>query len=571
MMSKKVIIIGLDGATFEVLHPWIEAGHLPHLKAMLAEGVSGELRSCVPPVTAPAWTSFMTGKNPGKHGVFDFVVQDQGSYQFHPVNSRYRHSKVLWEVIGHQGGRVAVLNVPMTHPPYPVNGALISDFLLATGKGGRSHPPELITEIEERFGPYPSDAVLPYFVISQADDDIKRFLLEYQQALEYKFGVTHVLLDQLDPDFLMLHLYGNDQICHWLWHLLDPTHPQYEKAQSERILESILQYYRAFDAGIGALRDRLDEETSLFVISDHGFGPVYKAIDLNTWLYREGYLALKPGAATRLRRLLWDIGLTPNSFSFLSRNWLSKQLAKFARGFVKDASQGGVDRVMQAHNMAQLLLSFNDIDWSRTMAFSPFGFGQIRINVRGTWAHGCVAPGVEYERLKQEIAERLRATRDPETGEILDAEVVTKDEIYQGDYFDVAPDIFFVPVNAKYRPKSAGFTSNRVISPFLGMTGIHKMNGMLLAQGAPLKRGAQIRGAEIIDLFPTLLYLMGLTIPDDVDGKVLHSLFAEAFLQQHPIRFTEESEESEVLAAESLAPQEEEEVIERLRGLGYLD
>jgi len=570
-MGNKVIIIALDGATFEVLGPWIEAGRLPHLRAMLADGVSGELQSCVPTVTAPAWMSFMTGKNPGKHGVFDFVTQDKTTYRFHPVNSRLRHGQVLWEVIGDQGGRVAVLNVPLTHPPYPVNGALISDFLLATGRGGTSFPPELTKEIEDQFGTYPSDAVLPYFVVSQVDEDLRRFIREYTETMEYKFRVADYLLEKLDPDFLMLHLYGNDQICHWLWHIFDETHPRYRKEDAEKHFETILQYYWAFDANIGSLLERMDEDTSLFIISDHGFGPVYKAIDLNTWLYQGGYLALKTNPLTRLRRLGWELGLTPNAISFISQSWIAKQLGKLVRRRLKDSTQGGVDRVMQSHKLTQLLLSFNDIDWSRTRAFSPFGFGQIRINVQGEWAHGCVAPGAEYQQIKREIVEKLRALRDPETGAPVDADIITKDEVYSGEFFDDAPDIFFVPVNGKYRPKSAGFTSNHVISYFYGMTGIHKMNGILMARGAPLKRGAWIEEAQLIDLFPSLLYLMGMTIPDGVDGKVLHPMFTEEFLQHHPIRFSEVADAAGKPAVERLERQEEEAVIERLRGLGYLD
>jgi predicted AlkP superfamily phosphohydrolase/phosphomutase len=570
-MSNKVIIIGLDGATFELLGQWIEAGRLPHLKAMMADGVSGELQSCVPPVTAPAWTSFMTGNNPGKHGIFDFVVQDKTTYQFHPVNSRLRHGKILWEAIGEQGGRVAILNVPMTHPPYPVNGALISDFLLATGRGGSSFPSELMGEIEEKFGAYPSDAVLPYFIMSQSDQDVRRFILEYTQAVEYKFHVTQYLLEKLDPDFLMLHLYGNDQICHWLWHILDETHPRYAKEQADRHSEIIFQYYRAFDAQVGKLLERMDEDTALLIISDHGFGPVYKAIDLNTWLYQEGYLALKDRPATKVRQLGWKMGLTPNSASFITRSWIAKQLGRLITPRLKNPARGSIDRVMRAHHLQQLLLSFNDIDWSRTTAFSPFGFGQIRINVRGQWAQGCVSPGQEYQQIKQEIVEKLRRLRDPETGQPVDAQIITKDEAYWGEFVSSAPDIFFLPVNGKYRPKSMGFTSNKAISSFWGMTGIHKMNGILIARGRPLKRGSQIEAAQIIDIYPSILYLMGMTIPEDVDGKVLRRMFTEEFLEHHPIRFTQAAEGPGAQIAGLPTPQEEEAVIERLRGLGYLD
>ncbi len=568
-MEQKVIIIGLDGATFDVLGRWMADGRLPHLKALVAEGVSGELRSSVPPVTAPAWASFMTGKNPGKHGVFDFVIQDKTTYQFHPVDSRSCRARTLWEVIGDEGGRVVVLNVPLTHPPYPVNGALISDFLLARGRGEKSFPPQLLGEIEERFGPYHPDTVLPYFVASQTDEDVARFIGEYARAVEYKFQVAHDLWERVQPDFLMLHLYGNDQICHWLWHVFDPTHPWHRPGDAEKHLETILEYYRTFDREIGKLLDRVHGDVTLFIISDHGFGPVYKALDLNTWLYQRGYLVLKNRPVTRFKRLCWQAGLTPTTL--LQQRWIRKGLALLAGRVLRDRSQGGVEQVQKAHTLGQLLLSFHDIDWSRTRAFSPFGFGQIRINVRGEWAEGCVSPGDEYERLKRELVDQLRALTDPETGESLDGAVFTREELYRGDYLAEAPDIFFVPVNGKYRPKSTGFTSNAAISSFWGMSGIHKMNGLLIGRGAALRSGARIDGAEIIDIFPSVLYLMGMPIPEDVDGKVLQHMFTGEFVHRHPIRFAERTTSSERASAGETVAAEEEEVLDRLRGLGYLD
>ena len=569
-MRNKVIVIGLDGATFELLGPWLQAGRLPHLQAMITEGVSGELQSCVPPVTAPAWTSFMTGKNPGKHGVFDFVVQDKNSYQFRPVNARWRQGKTLWEVIGEPGGQVVVLNVPMTHPPQAVNGALISDFLLATGRGAMSYPAALFEEIEEQFGQYPSDVVLPYFAASRADEDVSRFVQEYKRATEYKFRVLHYLLERFDPDFLMVHLYGNDQISHWFWHLLDETHPWYRQEEAEKHYETIFAYYRAFDAEIGNLRGRAAKDVSLFVVSDHGFGPLSKDINLNTWLYREGYLVFRDRPLTRLRRLWWEAGYLPKSLAV--PGWFIKGLGKLLRPVVKDQVRGGVDRLKWFHVLTQnLFLSINDIDWARTKAFSPFGFGQIRINVQGTWAQGRVSPGAEYDQIKREIVAKLRTLADPETGEPVEAAIYSKEEVYWGEFFAEAPDMVFIPINGKYRPKSTTvFSSNRVISPSRDMSGTHKMNGILVAQGNPLKRGARSAGAQLTDLFPSILYLLGGAIPGDIDGKVLRQIFTEEFLRQHPIRTLTETAKA-VSQASGLPEQGGEEIIERLKGLGYLE
>ncbi len=568
-MENRVIIIGLDGATFELLGPWLDAGRLPNLKRMIDEGVSGELQSCVPPVTAPAWTSFSTGKNPGKHGVFDFVSQDRSSYEFHPVNSRSYQGKTLWEVIGEQGKNVAVLNVPMTHPAYPVKGVLVSDFLLATTKGEKSHPPELLGEIEKNFGPYPTETVPPYFAGGGSGEDIDRFLQEYQQAMQYKIRVALHLLERDNPDFLMLHLFGNDQICHWLWHLMDEKHPKHLPRESKKHLERIHEYYRTFDVEVGHLLDRTGEDVSLFVVSDHGFGPVHRSIDFNTWLYKEGYLALKKRPSSRLRHLFWRMGLTPQAL--MERDWF----LRFAMGtFVrlkKNRSRGNVDDLKQAHALLRLFLSFHDIDWSRTRAFSPFGFGQIRINVRGQWSHGCVSEGSEYENTRKEIIEKLRALKDPDTGEVVDGVVLTREEIYRGDFVKDAPDLFFIPVNGKYRPKSTGFSSKNVFSSSGWMTGIHKMNGVLIGRGRPLNRGQRLEGLRITDVFPSILGLMGLEIPGDVDGRIPDRMFTEEFMQEHPVRWGAASRQTRGQSLDKGGHEEEREVMERLRSLGYLE
>jgi predicted AlkP superfamily phosphohydrolase/phosphomutase len=568
-MGNRVIIIGLDGATFERLDPWLHDGRLPNLKRMIDEGVSGELESCIPPVTAPAWTSFFTGKNPGKHGIFDFVRQDRNDYGFHPVNARSFHGKALWEVIGDQAGKVAVLNVPMTHPAYPVQGVLVSDFLLATAKGQKSHPPELLGDIEANFGPYPPETVPPYFAGSHSVEAIARFVQEYRDAMQYKFRVARDFLERYNPDFLMLHLFGNDQICHWLWHLLDEQHPKYREEESEKHLNGIQEYYRAFDREVGSLLDRTGEEASLFVVSDHGFGPVYRSIDFNTWLYEEGYLSLKEGPLSRLRQRIWKLGLTPQALA--DRDWFLRWVTGAFVRLKKRTSGGNVDNLKQAHALLGLFLSFQDIDWSRTRAFSPFGFGQIRINVRGQWSQGCVSEGAEYEQIRQEIVEKLRALRDPETGERVDGLILKREEVYHGDFAREAPDLLFIPVHGKYRPKSTGFSSRKVFSSSGWMTGIHKMNGILIGRGKPLQPGRRLEGVRITDVFPSVLGLMGLEIPGDVDGRIPDRMFTEEFLEAHPLQWGRASPPTREPPAGAEGRDEEGEVLDRLRSLGYLE
>lgn len=543
MIRNRVFVIGLDGGTFSILNPWMNQGLLLHLQTLVENGVSGELESTIPPMTAPAWTSFMTGKNPGTHGIYDFVTQEKTSYRFKPLNAQARQASCLWDLIGKEGGRVVVLNVPMTYPPYPVNGVMVGDFMTPSGKKDFVYPPGLLEEIEGKFGRYPLYPFPPYFVVSQADSDIDRFLREYTEALVYKFQVARYLIEKLDPHFLMLHLYGSDQICHWLWHLLDKTHPQYDRQASERHLLKILEYFQRFDAEVGTLAAMRDEDTTLFVMSDHGFGPLDKVINLNVWLMREGYLALRGRPITMLRYLLWRLGLTPEGLA--EKRSIRMTLGKLIMGMLKNPNKAIVDQVKLLHSRLEAFLSLNDVDWFQTKAFCLFGWGQIKINTRGQYPQGCVSQGAEYQALRAEIVEKLRELKDPETGEGVGGEVFTRDDVYWGPFLEDAPDITFLPMRRRYwaNSRGTGFPSNKVFSSYLwGMTGMHTMNGILMAQGKHLRRGARVHRAHILDVFPSILYLMGVKIPEDLDGKVLQEIFVNEFLRENRIEFTREAD-----------------------------
>lgn len=567
MVKRKVFVVGLDGGSFDLLGPWINQGLLPNLKALAENGISGELESTIPPMTAPAWASFMTGKNPAKNAIYDFGTQEKEGYRYRPVNSQFRRGAALWDIIGQAGGRVGVLHVPTTYPPQPVNGVLVSDFLTPTGKRDFVYPPDMLAEIEARFGKYRLYPVPPYFVATHADADIIRFLEEYTETMVYQFQVARYLIEKLDPHFLMLHIYGCDQICHWLWHLLDVTHPQYQKKASEKHLSKIVEYFREFDAQIGKLAAMRDEDTPLFIISDHGFGGLHKVINLNVWLMQEGYLVLKPRPGTTLKKTLWKLGFTPENLA--QQQWVRLTLGKLV---MKMLSQPDVDKMMRLHSRSELLLSLNDVDWSRTRAFCLFGWGQIKINLRGKYAQGCVSPGAEYQNVRNEIVQKLKELRDPETGEKVGGEVYTRDEVYSGPFFDDAPDITFLPMKKRYwaNSRGTGFPSNKAFSNYLwGMTGMHTMQGMLIAEGQHLRKGMWTEGAHLMDLFPSILYFMGMKIPQDTDGKVLQQIFLDEFLRENPVELTGEAEyrRSEDIA---VSEEQEEEIIQRLQDLGYL-
>jgi predicted AlkP superfamily phosphohydrolase/phosphomutase len=569
-IKNKAFVIGLDGGTFALLGPWIEEGQLPHLKAMMRDGISGDLESTVPPVTGPAWISFITGKNPGKHGIYEFKIQDRNSYRYHIIDLHARSGRTIWDYIGDQGGRVVVLNLPTTYPPDKVNGAMIGGFMTPAGKRDFVHPVDLLEEIEKRFGPYPLYPPVPFFAFTGSDADTDLFLQELTRALEYQFEVALYLVDKLDPDFLFLHIHGSDLIGHWLWHILDREHPEFRPSALEKYGAKILDYHRRFDSAVGRLAGKAGQEANLFIVSDHGMGPIHKAIDLNLWLLQEGYLVLKANRATRVKYALWKNGLSLGTL--LGKKWIRVGLGKLARRVMKSGNNPlePIKRSARAR-IGRFRLTYHDVDWSRTRAFSSANvFGQIIINTKGVWSQGCVSTGAEYQALRDEIVGKLGQLRDPETGQPVGGEFFIKEDVYHGPYMDDAPDITFFPLPQKYLAGGFQFASNKTFFTLPGMTGFHRMNGILMGSGAGLRAGASLAGARIIDLAPSLLHLMGLAIPKDMDGEVLTEMFTGSFLRENPIRFMDEVRGPEKTAA-TLTAEEEADVMERLKGLGYLE
>ncbi len=570
-MSDRVLVICLDGATFALLDPWIASGRLPNLRRLADEGVRGELASVVPPITAPAWSSFMTGKNPGKHGVFHFVNRGDETDRATFVDSRSRSGKVLWHLLGEAGKKVLVLNVPTTYPPEEVNGALISDFLTPPGKRDFTYPASLADELEEAFGKYPLHLKTLMFSPGLSVPNARRLMSELRHEAEVKFDAAHYLLDRHRADFCILHILGTDRVQHELWRLFDSQDPGKDAKLARHCAEEVVEYFAQLDAEIGRLCDRFDGDTTTFVISDHGFGPIRKVIDLNVWLLEQGYIRTRTDFRSRLKSALWRCGLTKEFFVRLALRSFFKYGAGLAAKIPDESIFKSMLFLAKRGDGGQLLFSFDDVDWSRTKAYAPVGMGAININLHGREPEGSVDPGGEYQALKEEITGKLRDLKDPDTGERIDADVHLREEVYHGPFLDRAPDVLFLPnASGLFAGSMTGFFSNRWIFQNAAWPGHHRMEGILLAKGKRFRQGDQIEGAALIDLAPTILHLLGNSVPTDMDGRVLTDLFEKDFLEQHPVEFRSPDEET---AASPAAPgdgDEEEDVVKRLKDLGYL-
>lgn len=437
--GRKVVVIGPDGTPLSLISSLIAKGELPNFARILGDGSVRPMTSGIPAVSSVAWSCFMTGKNPGKHGIYGFLDRVPNSYDTYIPNSKAMHSETLWEILSRHGKRVVVMNVPVTYPPRQVNGILVAGFL-APRLEKATHPAAVGEQLKSMG--YRLD-VDPW----QAREDKDKFLEDLYYTLDKREEAMFHFMETEEWDFFMLQIMETDRLHHFLW--------EYMEKGDEKYAPAFLELYHKLDGLLGRLYQRLTEDTTLLVMSDHGFCTMKKEVYINHWLQ--------------------------------DRGWLS---------FTKNPPD-----------------SLKDIDPdAKAYSMDP---GRIFVNLRGREPQGSVDPSREYEALRKELAEALSELREPESGERMIDRVYKREEIYNGQCSPQAPDLVAMPhrgYDLKGSLKKAVLTDKGVIN------GTHTYDdAMIYIQG----QGINKEEVAIVDVMPTILRLMDVPIPEDVDGSVL--------------------------------------------------
>jgi predicted AlkP superfamily phosphohydrolase/phosphomutase len=538
----RLLIIGIDGATFDLIHPWIDEGHLPNLERLVRGGVSSALRSTLPPVTSPAWPTFMTGCNPGKHGVFDFIQPSGADFQL--VNATKIRQPTLWQRLSNAGYRVGVLNVPVTYPPQPLNGFMISGILSPKNEH-ISYPEDLIIRHGDSLGEY---RVAPNV---QYKSGIEAEFIDDIYALIRSHGDWALRLMEREPcDVFMVHFIALDIMMHALWRFMDHQHPRFEHSPFEN---AIRDGYKIVDEYVGRLIDKIPDQASTIVMSDHGFGPLKSIVNLNIFLLDKGLLKLRRDPATRIKATAFRRGLTPA----IVYRWIERLgLQNLATRVSKNTR----------NQMVARFLSFDNVDWSQTVAYSMGHVGQIYLNVAGREPEGIISES-EYSEQRDTVIESLKDLRDDE-GRPLVSRIILREETYHGPYTRYGPDIHLVLDDYNVIAFPLFATDGNIITQQIrGDSGCHRREGILIIDGPGVKSESTLAEADIVDLAPTILHLLGEAVPRTMDGQVLHDVF------QSPseVSFVEEEhEEGDMVDNQALTADEEAQIEERLRHLGYL-
>jgi predicted AlkP superfamily phosphohydrolase/phosphomutase len=562
-MTSRILIVGLDGATWDVLEPFMADGDLPNLSRIREQGGWGELRSTLPPLSAPAWSTFLTGKSPARHGVFHFVdwLDDTGDglgAGAGLVDGSSIESPTLWDVAAHHDRRVGVINVPMTYPPRPVNGVMITGLLTPPDASVFTHPPELSSELPDYQIDLDRFIAAKPFAALEGGDKQKRIvkpdleLIDEFYAMEDQRGRTALRLLQSEPWGAFTVVFtSTDRMGHYFW----PYHRAADldgTPEADELHSAIRRFYRRIDEMIGELIAAAGEGAVVMVVSDHGMGPIYtKNTHWNTWLFEKGYINLAKTSTRTFDGWLLRLGIPRDKL---------RRLAKSIPGLMKSKPVHALKKAATA-----------EIDKETSTVYYERWFdpvGGFRIN----------AEGEEKERIRAELMEAVAAVVDPDTGEPIVDEVLAREDCLAGPHLDRAPDVIVV-MDPDYgsSDRMSSYSSIVTQRPNIGDPGGHQLQGIFMCAGVGIAAPSDpYTGLSLEDIAPTVLHLLDVGVPSDMDGRVLSEIFASGGPADRDAIISEAmtwwpDEETARAGGPDRVAADERAVRDRLRALGYFE
>jgi predicted AlkP superfamily phosphohydrolase/phosphomutase len=540
-MSKGNLIVGLDGGTWTVLRPAMEEGYMPFLKSLVDEGASGVLESTTPAITPAAWGTFQTGRNPGANGVYNFSYWDRKSKSYLPIDST-NLQQTIWQIVSKAGRQVVALNVPMTYPPQPVNGHIVSGILTPSLESPFTYPVEFREELLSQF---PGYHVLNLKNIPKKGPDnevIKAFIENLVIMISTRADVACYLLDKGAQDLFMVHFQAPDVLQHLLWKHLDPEHPDHDGSMRNYIFST---FYRHLDKQIERifkLFKKKNPNSMVMIASDHGFESHFRRFNIGNWLHQNGYLKL-------------------NQTMF--RNFKTKQ--------VMDRIYNSLEKVLPKKvkvELRKLLISQQAlINWPDTKAFAVCSGGE-----------GCIYLLEEDESAKKQTAaaikEKLLKETDPLNSSPIAKKVHLRDELYSGERKHFLPDMIIEPTDTysftgPYQKNNELFTS--VGSDSVIQLGKHHKEGIIIASGEGIKPNPSLY-LKLIDIVPTLLYYMGIRSPVFLEGTVCQDLFKQSLIETTPaLQIGTEKNKGDRVQENVYSDHEQDLIQQRLKNLGYLE
>ncbi len=546
-MTRKVFLLGLDGATWRMLDVLMDRGVMPNLEGLVRRGASGVLNSTIPYVTPVAWSSLLTGTRPSKHRIFGYTVMEnrEGRVLSFLANRTRMKAPTVMDMYHQLGRSMISLNMPMTYPPREEDGVIATGMMTPSSESRFFHPPDLMDELRARGIDYRIDISLAGKEQGDLEDRLGAYLADGAArffedldgvARAREAAVLHLMASK-EWDLFQVNFIGMDRIQHYLWREITRDG---ESAAKRRAYE----HYAYLDGVIGRIAERIGSGAALVICSDHGFGDVRGNFYPTVWLKNIGYYAEvgdRRTPALLLKSILKKLGISRKLRAALEKS--DKSLAK-----------------------KLIYIGTSKVDWKHTRAYAYVTNG-IRINVRGRDQFGIVEPGAELESVKRDLRDRLLGLED-ENGERIVKAVHFIEDLYGVSGLEEAPDLFFEFDDDHFHTAYYNVTQAPGVldKGYSWRQGDHRRDGVVVIAGEGVVPGKKMN-ADIEDILPTIFFMQRLPQNDLFDGRVLEEVFTPEYLStvdRPPPRSYEAGR------PEGPGDEDSEEVVDRLKGLGYI-
>lgn len=543
-MALKLFVLGLDGATFDLIKPWAKKGHLPYFSKILKNSYHGNLRS-LPPITPAAWTSISTGVNCGKHGLADFLKIDRSTYQIKPTSSKDRRTETVYNILGNEGKKVIILNYPMTYPSEKVNGIMVTGMQTPKHDDRCTYPFGILRDLESKLGEV---QFMTHFKEGQTPME---FLESIKLLTKKRSEMIQYFLREHDFDLMMAVFMGLDIVSHSFWKYMDKDHPAHNdigKKDIESFGSAIKELYVQIDHHLGKILAALKKLDCMFMlVSDHGSGPLHSYLNLNLLIQKWDYLHINENDISITDKKIKSKRNKPLSTQSCSsnnnnnnnndnnnKNFLFRAISRIAKLHTRLHRGDNQRNGSENHNGLQDY--FQHVDWESTKAYSWGNLSSITLNIQGRELKGNLSPE-NIPFVREQIQKKLLELEDDEGRTLID-EVRFSDEVFHGPYLDELPDIYIISRDLTCLPRGVNpvykdFMSRKLLEP-ADISGTHRINGIyaisdICSSNKMIKSMNSIeltgKNYNVMDVAPTILDLFGYPVPSYLDGKVMKEAF----------------------------------------------
>lgn len=545
-MKPRILLIGLDAATLDLIEPWCAEGRLSTLARLIDEGSSARLLSTPNMHSASSWTSILTGLNPGRHGLFVFSDRDFATGRQVFFTGGDRTGETIAGHLTRNGVTCGFLNVPMTYPARSLPAAFTVSGLDAPSLNAEAFwPHSLRSELFDRFPEYRYTPAELGRLMSQ--NRVVQAVESWIKSIRTQTAAACYLLEKQPVDFFMTVFTASDWGGHNLWKYL-PGESDHQPGSE--LANGLLRIYQALDQAVDTLLKTAGDQCQAYIVSDHGMGRHSGAsYHLAAWLESHGFMRRQeigrrhtPSLSERVTAAMRVAG---------------RRLPSPVKERLKSKIGGRLKQIQAAEKDS----FYSSIDWSRTSAYSEPGRHVINVNLEGRNFAGSV-PQADYDGLCNSIIERLQGWTDGR-GKNLVQHVSRRSETYSGSFVERASDLYVY-----WNPDAnAGGPPAEVRERGYWWSGDHRPEGVLICRGPNIRRGAVMKAPTVCDLLPTIAHLAGFPVPAGLDGRVIEELADDN--SRRPVQFDRSARSD---GGRSAGVSEDEEVLieEKLRELGYL-